>query len=226
VHIAPTKREQEEGTSQSSGPDHWTALGFQLKAVFAQAYGMDVTRIEFPAGFDTEARYDFTVLLPEEKGRETIDNLVQQAIERHFNVTITREIRSMDAYILTAPNGLGPSLKEARFRGGGSMGMSSAPIPWHSPDGTPPGREDLRRARVSISNLSGSGMTMAFLCSAIENQLDRPVIDETGLLGEYDFGVHSDGNSDEEFFRALQDQLGLVVTLENRDVTMLLVRRS
>jgi hypothetical protein len=49
---------------------------------------------------------------------------------------------------------------------------------------------------------------MAFLCSAIENQLVRPVIDETGLLGEYDFRVQSGGNSDEEFFRALEDQLG------------------
>ena len=226
VHIAPTKREQEEGTSQSSGFDHWTALGFELKAVLAEVYGMEVSRLEFLGGFDAEARYDFRVLLPEEEGRETIDNLVQQAIERHFNVTIKREIRSRDAYILTAPNGLGPSLQAARFQGGGSMGMSSSPIPWHSPDGTPPSREDLRRARVSISNISGSGMTIARLCSAIENQLDRPVIDETGLLGEYDFGVQSAGNRDAEFFRALQDQLGLVVTRQNRDVTMLVVRRA
>jgi uncharacterized protein (TIGR03435 family) len=69
-------------------------------------------------------------------------------------------------------------------------------------------------------------MTIAFLCSAIENQLDRPVIDETGLLGDYDFQVQSAGNGHEKFFQALRDQLGLVVTVENRDVIMLVVRRA
>ena len=226
VHISPTKRAPEEGTSQSSGPDHWTALGFELKAVIAQVYGVDASRIEFPADFNDGERYDFAVLLPQEATSEKLDSLVQRAIERYFRLAIAREVRSKDAYVVTAPDGPGPFLKEAEFAGGGFMGLSGAPIPWHSPDGTPPTLEDLRRARVSISEISGSGMTIAFLCSAIEDHLDHLVIDETALQGSYDFRVLNSGNSNEEFFQALHDQLGLVAMPDRRDVTMLVVRRA
>jgi uncharacterized protein (TIGR03435 family) len=224
VHISPTKRDPEEGTSKSSGPEHWTALGFGLKAAIADVYGMDPSRIDFPTSLDNGERYDFAVLLPKEEIWETVNRLLLEAIERHFRITIMRETSFMDVYLLTAPNGKGPSLKEAEFGGGGFMTTRSAWIAKDSLDGTPPALADLREARAPISNISGSGMTMADLCSALERHLDRPVVDETGLEGSYDFQVGNDGKDDENFFQRVRDDLGLHVMPGKRDVTMLVVR--
>jgi uncharacterized protein (TIGR03435 family) len=64
---------------------------------------------------------------------------------------------------------------------------------------------------------------MADLCSALESHLDRPVIDETGLEGSYDFQVGGENDS-EHFFQILRDDLGLQMAPGKRDVTMLVVR--
>ena len=224
VHISLTNRDPEEGTSKSSGPEHWTALAFDLKAVIAEVYGMDESRIDFPISLDNGERYDFAVLLPKEESGETVNRLLQKAIEQRFRITVVRETNSMDVHILTAPDGKGPLLREAEFGGGGFMTTRSAWIPKESSDVTPPAMADLRRLRSPISDISGSGMTMADLCKALEMHLDRPVVDETSLEGSYDFQVVGGGNNNETFFQVLRDDLGLQVTPGKRDVTMLLVR--
>jgi uncharacterized protein (TIGR03435 family) len=225
VHISPTKREPEEGTSASSGPDHWTALGFELKAVIAEVYGADETRIDFPASLNNGQRYDFAMLLPDEdETREKMYGLVQQAIEQRFEISVTRENRVMDVYVITAPDGEGPDLREAEFGGGGFMASSSSEIPWISADGKSPTMAELLQARVSVRNISGSGQ-VADLCKMLERGLDRLVIDETGLEGVYDFHVVSKGNNNEAFFQALRDGLGLVATPATRNVAILVVRQ-
>jgi uncharacterized protein (TIGR03435 family) len=224
VHVSPTKREPEEGTSASSGPDHWTALGFELKAVIAEVYGEDETRIDFPAALDNGQRYDFAILLPEEETREKMYGLVQQAIEQRFGVSITRESRAMDVYVLTAPDGEGPDLREVGFGGGGFMSSSSSEIPWTSADGKPPTTADFRKASASIRNISGSGQ-VADLCKMLERGLDRLVVDEAGLAGIYEFHAVNKGNNNEAFFQALRDGLGLVATPDKREVAMLIVRQ-
>ena len=210
-------------TSKSSGPEHWSALGFELKAVIAEVYGMDVTRIDVPISLDNGERYDFELLLPKEESWETMNRLLQEATERHFGIAVKRETSAMDVYILTAPDGKGPLLREAEFGGGGFMTTRSAWIPKDSLDEAPPTMAALQKARAQISNISGSGMTMGDLCQALERHFDRPVIDETGLEGSYDFQVGGE-NESEHFFQMLRDDLGLQVTPGKRDVTMLLVR--
>jgi uncharacterized protein (TIGR03435 family) len=223
VHISLTRREPEEGTSKSSGPEHSSALGFELKAEIAEVYGIDETRIDFPTSLDNGERYDFALLLPKEESWETMNRLLQEAIEQYFHITVMRETSSMDVYILTAPDGKGPLLREAEFGGGGFMTTRSAWIPKDPLGGTPPTMATLRKARAEISNISGSGMTMADLCKALERHFDRPVIDETGLEGSYDFQVGGESDS-EHFFEMLRDDLGLQVKPGKRDVTFLRVR--
>jgi uncharacterized protein (TIGR03435 family) len=223
VHISSTRMDPEEGTSRCSGDDYWTALGFGIKAIIAEVYKTDESRIDFPADLDNGERYDFELLLPQEESRETMTGLIRDAIERQFQLSIVRETRSMDVYVLTATEGKsGPSLREAEP--GGSI-FSSHSL-WRSPDGTPPTWAELRKARGPIRDMSGSGASMAILSSALEYSLDRLVIDETGLEGSYNLQVSSSGNSHEDFFEALRDQLGLEVTPGKRDVAMLAVRHK
>src|SRR5258708_7276437 len=58
----------------------------------------------------------------------------------------------------------------------------------------------------------------------LEDGLERPIIDETGLDGTYDLEVHGDARSNEECLDILRDQLGLVLTPEHRNIEMLVIR--
>ena len=58
----------------------------------------------------------------------------------------------------------------------------------------------------------------------LEQALDRPVLDETGLTGRYDIGLREDLSSTSEFIEQLRMQLGLALTPARRDVPMLVVR--
>jgi len=226
VRISPARRNREEGTSSSGGPAHWTKLGCELKAAIAQVYEIDESRIDLPKELDNGEAFDFELLLPKEEGRETMQGLVRRAIERHFGLTITRETRTVDVYTLTAPNGAGPGLREAESGGGGFIGTRSlVKFDWTA--NPEPTLEDFERARAgaSMRDLSASGMDMAHLCRTLETSLDRLVVDETGLQGSYDIQVSSGGDSQEDFFQALRDQLGLVLAPGRRDVEMLVVRR-
>ena len=53
--------------------------------------------------------------------------------------------------------------------------------------------------------------------------MDRLLIDETGLTGSYDFQIGNYGN-EQELFQLLHEELGIVVTPEQRNVTVLTVR--
>ena len=58
----------------------------------------------------------------------------------------------------------------------------------------------------------------------LEATLDRPVIDETNLVGTYDLDIRTRAESGEAFLHALCDRLGLSVTPGRRHVRMLVVR--
>jgi hypothetical protein len=59
----------------------------------------------------------------------------------------------------------------------------------------------------------------------LERFLKRFLIDETGLSAHYDIQVMNGGTTDEGLFKALCEDLGLVVTEAQREVTVLSVRR-
>ena len=65
---------------------------------------------------------------------------------------------------------------------------------------------------------------MADFRRALEDGLERPIIDETELDGTYDLKVHGEATSTEEFFGMLRVQLGLMLTPERRNVEMLVIR--
>ncbi len=219
VHISPSRR-QEKGVSADGGREHWIALGFTLKAIIVQVYGFSDSRIDFPAELDDGERYDFVMVLPQEESRETIDRLVQEAITTQFGLTITEEIRPADVYVLTAPHGEGPALHAA------PEGRAGATLTWRA-----------ESSGASIDSIGASGSPIGDLCRVLEEALGRAFVDETGLKGAYDFEVQSGGHNagplgvfdtfdiGDVFLRALRDQLGLVATPGQRDVSMLVVRR-
>jgi uncharacterized protein (TIGR03435 family) len=140
LHISPATSPAGEGPSGGSGPDFVEMRNASLKAVVSKLYDMPETRIDWPSWLDPDARHDFVLVLPRLESRETMTRLMREGIAKHFRVAITSEIRSRDAYVLTAPNGIAarPAPQDSTFEFGsigvgavstGAREISHPPIP-------------------------------------------------------------------------------------------------
>jgi len=240
LHITPSNA---DGTISSSGPDYWMRRGFELKAILAEISGVGPTRVELPAALDTGARYDFVLVPPHEEDTETINRLVRDGIAKHFHVSIASETRSMDAYVITAIQGKTPRPKPEDEAMGGSIGTSwqaiAVPEAFRLPQGAKPTRKQAEEAAkrmmgspefrqamamAQLTGMSAVSSSMDDFRRALEDGLHRPVIDETGLDGYYDFKLAGEAHSTDEFLRMLREQLGLVVTSARRSIAMIVAR--
>ena len=76
---------------------------------------------------------------------------------------------------------------------------------------------------VSISGIrsvSVEGTTDEF-CQTLESRLDRPVVNETNLQGQYAFSAEASPTGKNDFLDRLHDELGLVIESTQRNVEVL-----
>jgi uncharacterized protein (TIGR03435 family) len=251
VRIKPTERRPHEGVSARRASDYWVLEGIPLKDMLTRLYDIQKERIALPLSLDDDRRYDFLLVLPQRESRETIDHLMREGIEKFFRIRVAAEVRDVEVYVLTAPDGA-VSAARTSLDEPGSFGwmdiqtVASAPDnfigfsdpPWRRDENETPAEDELRsmagefltslvsgwkRGTASIRGMSATS-TVAQLCEMLEATLDRPVIDETNLDGAYDFNVRTQADSGEQFLHALCDRLGLAATPARRNVTMLVVR--
>jgi hypothetical protein len=153
---------------------------------------------------------------------------MQRGIERHFKVTIFLERRMTDVYVLSAPDGQSPAIRDARDDAGSgfSGGSFSFSLPaFDDVAPTPesfrarfPTEESWRKAMTatSISSISMANGTMDEFLRSLEEALDRPVVDETGLPGRYDIDLHGDREDGGTIFKRVRDELGLMLTADSQ----------
>jgi uncharacterized protein (TIGR03435 family) len=250
VTIKPTSRRPHEGVSASRASDYWILEGIPLRDMLSKLHDIQKARIELPPSLNDDRRYDFLLVLPQPESRETSDRLMREGIERHFRIRVAAEVRDVEVYVLTAPNGAisatRPLDEPGSFGWMDIQAAASAPDnfigfadpPWRRDENEAPTEDELRsmagefltslasgwkRGTASIRGMSATS-TVAQLCEMLEATLDRPVIDETNLDGMYDFNIRTQADSGEQFLHALCDQLGLAATPARRKVTMLVVR--
>jgi uncharacterized protein (TIGR03435 family) len=220
VHITPT-RMLANSTSIDIAGDHWIARGFDLKTLIAQIYDIDIRRIDFSSDRSGDTKYDVTLTLPREVDEDVMQRMLETAMERKFGMTITPESRAMDVYVLTAPNGPGAALHRHGAGGMKLAAQDSAEQPSDDAEQITFLGKDCNG--VSSGGIAASAGTLGEFRRTLEPDLDRLLIDETGLQGSYDFQIGTYGN-EQELFQLLHDQLGIVVTPTQRDVTVLTVR--
>lgn len=214
--LVPTTMEA-QSSSIEIGADHWSARGYDLRTLIAQVFDMDARLVDLPEGVSTEARYDLTVSTPTEVSTETMQRILVSAIEKKFQFKIAPESRTMDVYVLTAPNGPGADLHR-------HIQSSRARLV-----GTGAGEEDgggrityMGRAcsGVTSGGISVEDGTIAEFRQTLEPDLDRVLLDETNLHGSYDFKIGTYANQ-AQLFQMMQNGLGLVVSPAQRKVTVL-----
>lgn len=214
---------------------------------YAKGSGMNYTRIQILGGpdwidsdqYDIVAKADSKVRFEQMAGP-----MLQGLLEERFKLKIHLETRELPVYTLTvAKSGLKlQALKEGSCT---SIDLNS-PLP-AAPDQQPTdfcGRMTMKR-NGPILTIGAHGITIAgFSSGLLASRLDRPVIDKTGIMDQFDFhlefspanttsGVLSQDGIDgasvapspegPSIFTAVQEQLGLKLAPGKGPVEVLVI---
>ncbi|HTS30443.1 MAG TPA: DUF3738 domain-containing protein, partial [Bryobacteraceae bacterium] len=130
-----------------------------------------------------------------------------------------------DAGGLPAGDGAGLLLEGSRKLG--ARGLQR----WNQPEQNPGQQRDPKVANppddfaelpraLPIGQVRGISVegTVARFCQALESSVDRPVVNESRLQGEFAFHVKADPNGENDFLERLHSELGIVISPARRTV--------
>jgi len=219
--------------------------GSTLKMLLTLAYDVREFQISGGPGWINTERYDITAKSehsPEEENlqgdprkmseeqRKTVGEQMRERLRAlladRFQLVLHRESKEQSVYALVVAKG-GPKLQQSEGKeGSGPKGMM----------------------RMGRGQLSGQGVALQMLTQSLSSQLGRPVIDQTGLKGNFDFKLEwtpdpgqSGGGpfggapppgadappppdpNGPSIFTAVQEQLGLRLESQKGPVEMLVI---
>src|SRR5262249_53234678 len=144
-------------------------------------------------------RFDITATMPPDTTKEQFHVMLQNLLAERFKITLHREKKELPMYSLVVTKG-GPKLKESTATppsadGEGPLMLPPPPPgpPKLGPDGFPilpnmAGRPGLFMMMMpGRARLTANQQSMQDLVNRLTGQLNRPVIDNTGLTAKYDF---------------------------------------
>jgi uncharacterized protein (TIGR03435 family) len=180
-----------------------------LRKIIAAAYGIGEDRDYALAAPDwlRFEKFDIVAKVPPEASREQMMLMLQSLLADRFKVKLHRESRELSTYVLVVGSS-GAKLKE------------SAP-------GTP------GQISMGPGHITGRAAPMQALVDHLSNaalQLGRPVLDQTGLRGNYDFTLEwtpdnlPPGDTQApSLFTAVQEQMGLKLESRKGPVEIIVV---
>jgi uncharacterized protein (TIGR03435 family) len=194
-------------------PRQLTCMYTPLSALLTTAYGLKRYQINGPNWLDSE-RFDVVEKLPGETTKEQYRLMLQNLLAERFKLTLHHQTKELPMYALVVGKD-GPKMKPSEEEPAGKDATSqdeapSAPLPppptppTPSPglperpkmdaDGFPVLPPGMRKVTVNMMNaktgrfrMLASHESMPHLAEMLGNRLGRPVMDETGLKGLYDF---------------------------------------
>jgi uncharacterized protein (TIGR03435 family) len=226
--VVSVKQDKSEGSMirVMMKPDGYAATNVSLKMLIEEVYGIRQDLISGAPGwvdsirFDIDAKVaggnvnDLKKLKPEQRM-----SMLKPMLADRFQVKVHTETKTLPVYELVVAKG-GSKLKEAMPGYTYTNGIKG-------PDGVAHGG----MMRMSRGEVTGQALAVESLVNMLSRQLQRTVIDKTGLTGKYDFTLQwTEESSDPMFkggdgsqqkaepapdatgpsiFTALQEQLGL-----------------
>jgi uncharacterized protein (TIGR03435 family) len=216
------------------------ATGATVKNLIALAYGLREFQISGGPRWADSDRFDINARAERSPASETpaadplqmtaeqrqngseLRERVKSLLAERFQLAVHSESKEQDVYALVVAKN-GPKVREAKSESGHSI-------------------------RGQRGSITGQGTTMQLLAANLSNQIGSPVLDRTGLPGNYDFklewtsdlgrGSGSIGGSAAEaeaplasdpegpsVFTALQEQLGLRLERQKGSVKVLVIDR-
>jgi uncharacterized protein (TIGR03435 family) len=187
-------------------PASLTMENVRLRSAMAWAYRVEGAQIYGPTWLDSE-RYDIFAKAGSAVGEDRLRLMLQKLLADRFRLTFHRDTKEMAAYVLVPAKG-GSKLHESA--GEGESGVTS----------------------TLKMTATAKRTTLAQFAGLLSTELQTPVIDRTGLKGEYDFTInvapYVTGDLKPEEIpgilgQAMEEQLGLKLELRRTAVEMLMV---
>jgi uncharacterized protein (TIGR03435 family) len=166
-----------------------------LRDLIQQAYGGQINPLREqtvggPPWLDTDF-YDIAAKAESRVGNTLMHGPMMQAVlEERFNLKLHREIREVPVYILSLGKA-GPKLRATKQ--GSCVPLDPDNPPERDPSQPPP--PTCGRRWQTGSTIDFYGATIADLCSALDFQFDRDVIDRTGIRGMFDIHLQLPPNA-------------------------------
>ena len=173
--------------------------GLTVRGLLAMAYAFPDERIMAPSWCD-ETRYDLVLASPLRISDNPTERrrLIRQVLTETFRVEVNREPRPTKVHVLQKIPERMPELKSSEFSS-----------------------QLLNGKRGDFKVTGGELRDLARL---LKRELDRPVLDETGLEGRYDFELHWDIQNPISVLDFVRDELGLELRPQVREMEHLIVQ--
>jgi len=206
----------------------FTVTGANLRMLIMQAYDVKDFQITGGPAWLASDRWDINAKaegLPAQVPRATMQTMMQGLLADRFQLKLHKDSKELPAYALVA--GKGPH----------KMKASEAPAG---------GGERRQMFRMGRGQANLQAANMAAVANFLSQQLGRPVVDKTGITGEFDIEMHwtpepgqgggpfggappppeaiaSSDNSGPSLLTAVQEQLGLKLETQKLPVPILVI---
>jgi uncharacterized protein (TIGR03435 family) len=187
----------------SPSPGRFTAMTATLKDLVAWSHGVRRFQVSGGSGWFDSDHYDISARADGAPAFATLRSMTRTLLEDRFQLKLHRETRELPVYELRLGKN-GSKLHEVSSAGLG-VGFSKG-------------------------RLNGKGTDMATFVQVLSDQVDRVVLDRTGLAGFYEFTLSwtpDEAQLAEEpgpsLFSAVQEQLGLKLEPARGPVEILVV---
>jgi uncharacterized protein (TIGR03435 family) len=172
----------------------YTAINMPIDLLIGQAF--DVRNVELVGGPEWISKEHFDIvatasgdLMPRD-GRQPLDAALRRLLRERFRLQVHTEMREVDAYAMVLARGdgkLGPNLIASTTncdavlaaRRGGGPGLP--PLP------PPPGQAPTCGVRTLPTQWTADSVELGYLAGLISGELNRHVLDRTGLRGRFNF---------------------------------------
>jgi len=205
IKPAPPQELGRTSVRRSTDKARLNYMNVSLMDLVTDAYRVQPREVVGPDWLDS-VRYDVLAKLPEGAKGDQIPEMLQSLLVERFGLKAHQDSKEMSMYALIVGKG-GSKMKKAEKAGG--MGSNS------------------KNGRVHMTVKA----TMDDFAKNLSGRLDRPVVDQTGLEGAWEFELDylTDGaeNAAAEalptIYTAMQDQLGLKLNPTKGAVRMVVV---
>lgn len=184
-----------EDMYMSMGHGDYDGGGLRPRLLLSYAWDVAPSRLVLETDLPDQ-RYDFRVRTGE-KEPEPARAAARLALEAAFDWSVTTETREREVWLLTRLPGVEPKLEPAVVKSGTAL---------------------------QNNTLTALSVTTEHLASLLEDVLDQPVVDETGLEGEWEVELQWEKRTADSLQAAVRETLGLDLQPGLREIEVTVVR--
>ena len=182
----------------SPGSNRFVADGLVLELLIRLAYEIPTPYLDYRLPH-SKRQYRVSAIVP--KGQETrLLPLLRESLKSSFGLSIYWETQEKEVLVLKQSPGEKSGLR--------------------------PSRAEKSASWIVRGSLHGTKQTLERLCLAVAEWIGIPVVDETGLSGQYDWELPYQPGDPSVLIAALRKELGLEAERSRRQIQVLVVENS